>query len=350
MVYDIDNYVKICKTYKKSFYKFEQTVKNINKKVSIKNYYKDKINKFEQTKNVTVLNFNNETKKVKFKCNSCENIKTLSSSIMNESQLCNTVCSECSNTSQRSLPEYELEKITNMYSYTITSDRKILNGKELDLYMPNIKLAIEYCGLRWHSLRYTKFNKNYHYEKYSMCKELGIKLITIFEDEYAQDTNKLFKKLSYILNNKKDLKVFKSNIIDKNEYIDIVTDNDFILSKTNSKIFFKITDINNITLCVFGISEKNNYIVIDNITILDNKYYYLKSITNIIKSIYNKKIFYINDLRYSISDELETVGFKYRKFFHPVGWKTKGQKRFTLNGKITTETTIYDCGYILYVI
>lgn len=350
IIYNMDNYVKTCKSYKKQFLKFEKKIEIIEKKIKIEKYYNDKIKKFEQIKNVTVLDFNNNTKKVKFKCNSCENIKTLSSSIMNESQLCNNVCSECSNTSQRSLPEYELEKLTKSYSYTITSDRKILNGKELDLYMPNIKLAIEYCGLRWHSLRYVKYNQYYHYEKYQICKNNNIDLITIFEDEYVQNKNLLFKKILYKIKNKNKLNNFISSKIEKHDYENIIKENSFSLYNINSDNFFKITDYEKNILCVFSISEKNNYVVIDNFTVIDYNFCYIDVIVKIIKLYFNKKIFFIDDLRYSFSNELVLSGFIFKKYFQPIGWKVKGQKRFVLNDRITTESTIYDCGYNLFYI
>lgn len=63
-------------------------------------------------------------------------------------------------------------------------NRKVLNGKELDIYLPEHKLAIEYCGLYWHSEKFN--NHQYHLKKLNMCIERGIKLLTIFEDEWLK--------------------------------------------------------------------------------------------------------------------------------------------------------------------
>ena len=64
----------------------------------------------------------------------------------------------------------------------ITSDRNILNGLELDIYLPEINLAIEFDGLYWHN----ELNKenNYHLNKTNFCEKQGIQLIHIFEDEW----------------------------------------------------------------------------------------------------------------------------------------------------------------------
>ena len=41
------------------------------------------------------------------------------------------------------------------------NDRTILNGKEIDVYVPNLKIGFEMNGLVWHSERFMK-DSNYH--------------------------------------------------------------------------------------------------------------------------------------------------------------------------------------------
>lgn len=56
---------------------------------------------------------------------------------------------------------------------------------ELDVYNERLKFAVEYCGLYWHSeISPSPRNSKYHAEKYRICKSLGVRLITIFEDEW----------------------------------------------------------------------------------------------------------------------------------------------------------------------
>lgn len=70
----------------------------------------------------------------------------------------------------------------------IRNDRQVLEGKELDFYFPEKKIAIEMNGVYWHSEKFNK-DKNYHYDKWKQCQDMGIQLITIWEDEwlYKQD-------------------------------------------------------------------------------------------------------------------------------------------------------------------
>lgn len=53
---------------------------------------------------------------------------------------------------------------------------------ELDIYIPNLKLGIEYNGLYWHS----DLNKDrlYHYNKMLFFKKMGIQLLQFYEDEW----------------------------------------------------------------------------------------------------------------------------------------------------------------------
>ena len=85
----------------------------------------------------------------------------------------------------------------------IKHDRKILNGKEIDIYLPSLKIGIEYNGLLWHSDKYR--NKEDILNKYNLCQEKGIFLIIIYEDEW---------------NNKKDIcKSRIRGILGKNDRI-----------------------------------------------------------------------------------------------------------------------------------
>lgn len=77
-------------------------------------------------------------------------------------------------------------------------DRNLLAPRELDLYVEEAALAIEYCGLHWHS---DAVNRNrYHLlEKHLACEKQGIRLITLFEDEWLTQQCKVKAILRHIL-------------------------------------------------------------------------------------------------------------------------------------------------------
>jgi len=98
-------------------------------------------------------------------------------------------CPICWSNSTSSKPEKELYHYIRgllKHKRIYCNTRKIIPPKELDIYIPSKKLAIEYCGLYWHSEISGGKSKKYHREKYDMCKSKGIRLITVFEDEYLE--------------------------------------------------------------------------------------------------------------------------------------------------------------------
>lgn len=99
----------------------------------------------------------------------------------------NAKCKRCSGSS----PVSEAEVLITEYiksiepSEVLSSNRSVI-GKELDIYIPNKKIAIEYNGLYWHAEKQGK-DKTYHYNKWLACKEKGIQLIQIWEDEWINN-------------------------------------------------------------------------------------------------------------------------------------------------------------------
>lgn len=97
----------------------------------------------------------------------------------------------------------------------IKNDKKTIWPYELDIYIPNKQIAIEFNGLLWHSEKFNK-NKYYHYTKMQMCERFGIQLIQIFEDEYDMHKDIVLSKLRYILGCQRTQKIYARNCVVKN--------------------------------------------------------------------------------------------------------------------------------------
>ena len=100
-----------------------------------------------------------------------------------------------------SLAENELyDSITKIIGdkNIIKNDRKVLEGKEIDLLVPSIKLGIEYNGLKWHSEEFNK-DKNYHLHKTELAESKGYHLIHIFEDEWLEHKELVLNKIKHFL-------------------------------------------------------------------------------------------------------------------------------------------------------
>ena len=96
----------------------------------------------------------------------------------------------------RSSREIELaELVSNICEGDVlTSERRIIPPYELDIYIPKLKLAIEYNGNYFHS-DITGTPIDYHLNKSIRCRELGIRLIHIYEFENFAIQKELLVKL-----------------------------------------------------------------------------------------------------------------------------------------------------------
>jgi len=117
------------------------------------------------------------------------------------------VCKACNPT----IPSYSSkaeQELTNFIKHTFPSvlilnnDKTTINPFELDIVLPELKIAIEYCGLYWHSSAQGK-NADYHYNKMKLANDKGYRLITIFEDEWIYKKDIVKSRLSNILNQSK---------------------------------------------------------------------------------------------------------------------------------------------------
>jgi hypothetical protein len=79
---------------------------------------------------------------------------------------------------------YDFLKSVNTQNI-IKDGRSTIPPLELDFYLPEHQLAIEFNGVFWHSEKRNKDSK-YHLNKTNLCKAKGIQLIHIFEDEWIE--------------------------------------------------------------------------------------------------------------------------------------------------------------------
>lgn len=105
----------------------------------------------------------------------------------------------CPSCGQRSAPEEEVVTFLEGLGVNLTRrDRTIIRPKELDIVLPDQKLAIEYCGLYWHSEAGGK-TKASHLEKHLLCEAAGYRLITVFDDEWMAQRSKVESTLRHFV-------------------------------------------------------------------------------------------------------------------------------------------------------
>ena len=121
--------------------------------------------------------------------------------------LVNNPCSSCNPKSKLENEFKEFISSFNLDCFTIKPTW--LNGKELDIYIPDLNLAIEINGsIYHHSTNNTNSfidnfykDSNYHLDKYLKCKDNNIDLIHIFEFENLDEWKDIL--IKYIKNKNK---------------------------------------------------------------------------------------------------------------------------------------------------
>ena len=88
-------------------------------------------------------------------------------------------------TSQQEIDVYNLIKRLLPNKLVLKNDRNILKGKELDIVVPSLKLAIEFNGLFFHCDA-KKSDPMYHLHKSIECERQGYRLIQIMSDEWEK--------------------------------------------------------------------------------------------------------------------------------------------------------------------
>ena len=167
-------------------YGFETPMKNPEIKLKqrkhfLENHYDSNISNLKQ-KEIICLTSKEEyplSLVHSYQCQLCGTI--FESPYTNSQKVC---CPNCKDNRLVSITEKDLLKFVQSiyFGEIIENNRTILNGKELDIYIPEKKLAIEFNGNYWHST--INKNKHYHQGKSLACREQRIRLIHIFEYEW----------------------------------------------------------------------------------------------------------------------------------------------------------------------
>ena len=93
----------------------------------------------------------------------------------------NQGCPNCAYELTISKPEQDLADLIKSWNLNILqNDRSVLNPKELDIYIPEKKVAIEFNG-SWHHSTAKQPNNSYHYQKSLECEKQGLRLIHVWE-------------------------------------------------------------------------------------------------------------------------------------------------------------------------
>lgn len=228
-----------------------------------------------------------------------------------------------------STPERDICSFLESNGISYSQRVKHIIGSELDIYIPDHNLAIEYDGLYWHSELRGK-DKYYHKLKTDLCREKGIRLIHIFEDEWLEKEDLIKEKILSILGKSNKEKVFarKTKVaeVDTRAKIEFF-DKNHIQGNGPSSINFGL-EYNNELVAVLGfIKQKDHYVLNRYATSKNVVGGFTKLLKHFEREYNNPKIITFADLRWSEGDLYENTGFILDKTLEPDYYWCKGNKR-----------------------
>lgn len=273
-----------------------------------------------------------------------------------------------------SLPEREIRDILEAEGIkVISNDRDQISPYELDLFMPDHNLAVEYCGLYWHS----EINRpsNYHKDKYEECNRKGIRLITIFENEWLSSRDKVINTLLYKLGKCKMESVYARNCHVRE--VDTKTKAEFfnvnhIQGDGPSSINYGLFHGERMVACMGFIKRADHFILNRYATSFKVPGGFLKILRRFEKELNYPEIVTFADLRWSqgqmyyncefvLDKEIEPDYYwcKDKVLWHKFNWRhSRMQKKLIDYDSTLTEAEnmhnhgfykIYDCGKLRFV-
>jgi very-short-patch-repair endonuclease len=189
----------------------EKTIKTNLKKYGVKNYTKTEEYKLKQKQKFydslvnenripnleplfNVNDFIGSCNEYKFKCKVCGNEF--------EDHLANgrvPRCLVCFPYDVSSLEREIREFIQTIYTgELIFNDRIIIKPKELDIVLPDLKVAIEVNGNYYHTEAFGR-GDDYHQMKIDSCEKAGYKLYFIWENEWEENREEVINNIKNIL-------------------------------------------------------------------------------------------------------------------------------------------------------
>lgn len=216
----------------------------------------------------------------------------------------------------------------------VRNDRAVLNGKELDLYLPDFNFAIECNGSYWHSELNGK-DKSYHLSKSNICKEKNIHLIHLWHHTWVNN-NTLAKsriKAKIGMNNRIYARKCKMNIVGTETAKEFLNNNHLQGHCTASDRFGLFYERELVALMTFGKSrfDKNiqwellrycsklNYNIIGGASRLFKTFMHTYDCPSVIS---------YSDRSWNSGNLYNRLGFEYRHSTAPAYYYTQNYQKF----------------------
>lgn len=274
----------------------------------------------------------------KWKCTKCGN----EFQAVYHNGIINSRCFKCHPRIVKYTSSYQKEIYEFLKKYNIEiikNDKKLISPNELDLVIPQKKIAIQFNGSYWHSNNIKE--KYYHVKKTQKCQNIGYKLIHIFEYDW-RDANKkkiIKEKLKAILNIEQSTIYARKCIIDDNvyEFKKTFLNENHIQGNDSSSICLGLRFNNQlVAIMTFGKPRFNKKFKWELMRYATKSGYRILGGAGKLLSYFRKKyqgnIITYADRKYSNGNMYQKLGFKFQYNTEPnYVWINSNKKQFILN-------------------
>jgi len=261
------------KKYKNDYYFGSEEFKNSIKDTFVNKYGVDNPSKSIelQTKKLkklycklNIINIDFKNKKYTIFCDVCKKQYDIPFIILHQrfkiykTTIC-TICNPIGSSSNSGFEVQLQEFIKENYNKEISlNDRKTINPYEIDIYLPELKLAFEFNGLYWHS---EIFKENYyHFNKTELCEKNEMKLIQIYEDDWLYKTDIVKSRILNLIGKSNKIMARKCDIkeITDNKLVKIFLEKNHLQGFVGSKIKIGLFNQNElVSIMTFGSLRKS---------------------------------------------------------------------------------------------
>jgi len=270
---------------------------------------------------------------------------------------------------------FEQEIVAFIDSLGITNiirNSRFIISKELDIYLPDYNLAIEYNGIYYHHEGIPHIHRTYHYDKFFECEKLGITLFSIFSDSWENKKDIWKAKIKNKLGlNDKQVYARKCKIVELTniETKQILNDN-HVQGYCHSQLRYGLIHDNNLVAVMtfskkrYGLGKKrneNDYELVRYATTCNVVGGASKLLAHFEKIHSPNIIFSYSDNQYSTGHLYETLGFilerenkcgywyydnKTKKSFNRLKFTKKNLVKAGHDPKSTERQIMHDLGYL----
>jgi len=200
------------------------------RKIMIDRHNATTLKSFSEKLNIDIGNIeiiNKDFIKIKNYCTIHDEFIISKDNIYNRiNQKIENICTKCNPISENSsIKENEVKEFIKN-ELNIKTKKIRIENKEIDIYLPDYKLGIEFDGLYHHSQKFKDIN--YHLNKTEICEKNNIQLLHVFENEWV-NKKEIVKSII-----KSKLGIYAEKIFARKCQINEVTNNNLLRNFLNT--------------------------------------------------------------------------------------------------------------------